>query len=84
MQEPGFDAVYMPGAGLTRTCPGMPDPGSLTLVEPVGRGSTIAEAVAALLVPGADTGFGDACNVPRTDRRLERARVSPARIGDTP
>src|SRR3954447_24911672 len=73
VQEAGFDAVYVSGAGVTNTFLGMPDLGLLSVTELASHVAAMADAVEVPLVVDADTGFGNAINVQRTVRQLERA-----------
>ena len=91
IQEAGFQAVYVTGAGITNTFLGMPDLGLLTLDELVDHVAAMADVVDLPLVVDADTGFGNAINVQRTVRRLKRAgaaaiqiedQITPKRCGD--
>lgn len=82
VEETGFDAVYISGAGLTNTYLAMPDLGLLTLTELVTHVGSIADAVSVPLVVDADTGFGNALNVQRTVRSLERAGAAAIQLED--
>lgn len=82
VEEAGFEAVYVSGAGVTNTYLGMPDLGLLTMTELVSHVATMADAVAIPLVVDADTGFGNALNVQRTVRQLERAGAAAIQIED--
>src|SRR5882757_653877 len=68
----GFDAVYITGAGIANTALGVPDLGLVTLTELVEHVMAIREAVEVPLVVDGDTGFGNALNMRRTVRLLER------------
>jgi 2-methylisocitrate lyase-like PEP mutase family enzyme len=82
VEEAGFDAVYVSGAGLTNTYLGLPDIGLLTLTELVGHVAAICDSVGIPAVVDADTGFGNAINVQRTVRALERAGAAGIQIED--
>jgi 2-methylisocitrate lyase-like PEP mutase family enzyme len=82
VEECGFDAVYVSGAGVTNTYLGMPDLGLLTLSELVGHVAAMADCVSIPLIVDADTGFGNAHNVQRTIRQLERAGAAAIQIED--
>ncbi|GAB3271499.1 isocitrate lyase/PEP mutase family protein [Kineosporia babensis] len=82
VEEAGFEAVYVSGAGLTNTYLGMPDLGLLTLSELTAHVAAIADTVAIPLVVDADTGFGNALNVQRTIRMLERAGAAGIQLED--
>lgn len=82
VEQAGFDAVYVSGAGVTNTYLGMPDLGLLTLSELVGHVSAMADCVSIPLVVDADTGFGNALNVQRAVRQLENAGAAAIQIED--
>ncbi|GAA4996655.1 isocitrate lyase/PEP mutase family protein [Actinopolymorpha pittospori] len=82
IEESGFEAVYVSGAGVTNTFLGSPDLGLLTLDELVAHAAAMRDAVELPLVVDADTGFGNAINVRRTVRRLERAGAAAIQIED--
>ena len=82
IEELGFEAVYLSGAGLTNTYLGLPDLGFVTLTEIAQHTAAIRDAVALPIVVDADTGFGNALNVRHTVRTLERAGASAIQIED--
>jgi 2-methylisocitrate lyase-like PEP mutase family enzyme len=82
LEDLGAEAVYVSGAGIANTLLGMPDVGLLTLTELVSHVSAIRDAVELPLVVDADTGFGNAVNVRRTIRALERAGANAVQIED--
>lgn len=77
----GFSAVYMTGAGVSRTL-GYPDVGLATLTEMADRAAQIANAVSVPILADADTGYGNAINVRRTVREYERAGVAGLHLED--
>ena len=82
VEEAGFEAAYVSGAGVTNTFLGMPDLGLLTVTELARHVAAMADAVDIPLVVDADTGFGNALNVQRTVRELERAGAAAIQIED--
>lgn len=82
IEEAGFEAVYVSGAGVTNTYLGMPDLGLMSITELAGHVAAMAESVSIPLVVDADTGFGNALNVQRTVRQLERAGASAIQLED--
>ena len=82
IEDLGFGAVYLSGAGLTNTYLGLPDLGFVTLTEIAQHTATIRDAVALPIVVDADTGFGNALNVRHTIRTLERAGASAVQLED--
>lgn len=82
VEEAGFNAVYVSGAGVTNTFLGMPDLGLLSVTELADHVAAMADAVHVPLIVDADTGFGNAVNVQRTVRQLERAGAAAIQIED--
>ncbi|HEV7628445.1 MAG TPA: isocitrate lyase/PEP mutase family protein, partial [Streptomyces sp.] len=82
VEESGFEAVYVSGAGVSNTYLGMPDLGLLSMSELAAHVSAMADAVSLPLVVDADTGFGNSLNVQRTVRALERAGAAGIQIED--
>lgn len=82
VEQAGFDAVYVSGAGVSNTFLGMPDLGLLGMSELTAHVAAMADAVSLPLVVDADTGFGNSLNVQRTVRALERAGAAGIQIED--
>ncbi|MEV0132757.1 isocitrate lyase/phosphoenolpyruvate mutase family protein [Dactylosporangium sp. NPDC050688] len=82
VEEQGFQAVYVTGAGISNTFLAVPDVGLLTVSELTAHVEAIAESVSIPIVVDADTGFGNPINVRRTVRQLERAGASAIQIED--
>lgn len=82
IEELGFEVVYVTGAGIANMHLGAPDIGLTTLTEIANAVAAIADAVALPLVVDADTGFGNAVNMVRTVRVLERAGAAGLQIED--
>jgi len=82
IEDLGFEAVYLTGAGVTNSFWGMPDLGFISLAEIVQHTATIREAVNIPIVVDADTGFGNALNVRHCVRVLERAGADAIQIED--
>ena len=70
------------GAMMAYTRLGRPDIGLVSLEEVVSVVGTIAERVETPLIVDADTGYGNAINVGRTVRVLERAGASAIQLED--
>jgi 2-methylisocitrate lyase-like PEP mutase family enzyme len=90
IEDLGFEAIYVTGAGVTNMWFGMPDQGFMGLSEIADHTARIRDAVSVPLIVDADTGFGNALNVHHTVRTLERAgadciqfedQVAPKRCG---
>jgi len=91
-EQAGFEALYLSGAGIAYTRLGRPDVGLVTASEVENALANIRERVALPIIVDADTGYGNALNVARTVRMLERAggenlaiqledQVTPKRCG---
>jgi 2-methylisocitrate lyase-like PEP mutase family enzyme len=90
IEDLGFEAIYVTGAGVTNMWFAMPDQGFMGLHEIADHTARIRDAVGLPLIVDADTGFGNALNVYHTVRTLERAgadciqledQVAPKRCG---
>ncbi|MFV3074993.1 isocitrate lyase/PEP mutase family protein [Niveispirillum fermenti] len=90
VEDLGFEAIYVTGAGVTNMWFGMPDQGFMGLAEIADHTARIRDTVEVPLLVDADTGFGNALNVYHTVRTLERAgadciqledQVAPKRCG---
>jgi methylisocitrate lyase len=82
VEQVGFDAVYISGAGMANSTAGVPDIGLLTLTEVARLASYVANAVNIPAIVDADTGFGGAENVARTIRELESAGLAGCHLED--
>jgi len=81
-ERAGFEALYLSGASVSYTRLGRPDIGLVTETELEETLSRIAERVTVPVIVDADTGFGNALNVQRTVRRLERAGAAAIQLED--
>jgi 2-methylisocitrate lyase-like PEP mutase family enzyme len=78
----GFRSLYISGAAIAYTRLGRPDIGLVSLTEVVETVSLIRDRVDSNLIVDADTGYGNALNVERTVRLLERAGANAVQIED--
>jgi len=78
----GYRAAYLSGGALSAGGFGVPDIGILTLPEFVEAAAVLAESCTLPLLCDADTGFGEAVNVERTVRHLERAGAAGLHLED--
>src|ERR1700751_4260138 len=78
----GFPAAYITGAGIANTFLGIPDNGLVPLSELVAHVAAIREVFSGPLMVDADTGFGNAMNMVRTVKLLERAGADAIQIED--
>src|SRR5256885_5187159 len=74
VEQAGFEAVYISGAGMANATAGVPDIGLLTLTEVSRLAGYIASEVIIPTIVDAATGFGGAENVARTMRSVATAR----------
>jgi 2-methylisocitrate lyase-like PEP mutase family enzyme len=90
IEDLGFEAIYVTGAGVTNMNLGLPDQGFMGLAEIAEATSRIRDAVGLPLLVDMDTGFGNALNTYHAVRVLERAgadciqledQVAPKRCG---
>lgn len=90
VEDLGFKAIYITGAGVTNMWFGIPDQGFMGLSDIADHTARIRDAVSVPLIVDADTGFGNALNVRHTVRTLERSgadciqfedQVAPKRCG---
>ncbi|MEM4943765.1 MAG: methylisocitrate lyase [Saccharolobus sp.] len=77
----GFKAVYLSGGALTSSY-GLPDIGLISLEEVADMVRKIKEVVDIPVIVDADTGFGEAINVYRTVKVLEKAGADAIQIED--
>jgi 2-methylisocitrate lyase-like PEP mutase family enzyme len=81
-EKSGFDALYVSGAAIAYTRLGRPDIGLVSMSEVVDTVALIRDRVGAHLVVDADTGYGNALNVQRTVRLMERAGANAIQFED--
>ncbi|MDD5333560.1 MAG: isocitrate lyase/phosphoenolpyruvate mutase family protein [Rhodoferax sp.] len=81
-EQAGFEALYLSGASIAYTRLGRSDVGLTTYSELVDTLAHITERVSLPVIVDADTGFGNALNVMRTVRGLERAGAAMIQLED--
>ncbi|RJP46685.1 MAG: carboxyvinyl-carboxyphosphonate phosphorylmutase [Anaerolineaceae bacterium] len=82
VEDVGFGAVYVSGAGIANVQFALPDIGLLTLTEMLEPIRRIVEAVNIPVLADADTGYGNAVNVTRTVQVYEDAGVAAIQLED--
>lgn len=82
VEDLGFEAVYITGAGVTNMHLGVPDIGLITLTELADHVGAIRDVVSLPLIVDADTGFGNPVNVTRTVKVLERSGANGIQLED--
>jgi 2-methylisocitrate lyase-like PEP mutase family enzyme len=81
-ERAGFAALYVSGAAIAYSRLGRPDIGLVGMSEVVQTAALIRDRVGSHLIVDADTGYGNALNVQRTVRLLERAGANAIQIED--
>lgn len=81
-EQAGFEALYLSGASIAYTRLGRSDVGLTTYSEVADTLARITERVSLPVIVDADTGFGNALNVMRTVRGLERAGAAMIQLED--
>jgi len=82
MESVGFEAVLFTGAGFANSYLGVPDMGLTSVKEVVDQLAAMRDAIEIPILADADTGFGNALNVRRTVRMMERAGANAMLIED--
>ena len=82
IEQAGFPAIYITGAGLASNFLGYPDIGLVSMAEVLVNARNIAQVTSLPVICDVDTGFGNAINVIRTVREFEGAGVAGVQIED--
>ena len=82
VEQAGFDCAYVSGASVSFTRIGRPDLGLTTLTEVADSVANMRERTDIPLIVDADTGFGNALNVRRSVRLLERMGANGIQLED--
>jgi 2-methylisocitrate lyase-like PEP mutase family enzyme len=82
IEDLGYECVYITGAGIANMHLGVPDIGLVTMSELADNVRAIADSVDLPLLVDGDTGFGNAMNMARTVRVIERAGAAGLQIED--
>ena len=82
IESVGFEAVLFTGAGHANTYLGVPDMGLTSVSEVVEQVAAMRDAIEIPILADADTGFGNALNLRRTVRMMERAGANAIQIED--
>ncbi|MGV9801856.1 isocitrate lyase/PEP mutase family protein [Mycobacterium sp. NPDC003449] len=82
VQQGGFDAAIVTGAGVSASVLGAPDVGLLTMSEVLTQTRNIAGAVDIPVIGDCDTGYGNPLNVGRTIVEFENSGVAGLFIED--
>lgn len=82
IEDLGFEAVYVTGAGIANMELGTPDIGLTTMTEVAEIVAHVADSISVPVIVDADTGFGNPINLVRTVRTFERAGAAGIQIED--
>ncbi len=82
VEQAGFEAVYLSGAGVANASFGLPDLGVTALADVTEDTRRITAVTELPLLVDVDTGWGSAFNIARTVREMERAGVAALHIED--
>ena len=82
VEQAGFEALYITGAGVASTRLGMPDIGLITMSEMADVAKNIVNATSLPVICDTDTGYGNALNLMRTVREFKRLGVAAIQIED--
>lgn len=81
-EQAGFEVVYLSGASIAYTRIGRSDVGLTTYTEVEQTLARITDRIALPVIVDADTGFGNALNVIRTVKGLEKAGAAMIQLED--
>ncbi len=82
IQEQGFPAVYISGAGVANSLLGKPDLGLVSMEEMVMIARLVCDVVTIPVIADGDTGYGGVHNVARAVSAYERAGVAAIQLED--
>lgn len=82
VEQVGFSALYVTGAGIANTLLGLPDIGLITMSEMANMVRHIANATSLPVIADMDTGYGNAINVVRAVNEFESAGVAGVQLED--
>jgi methylisocitrate lyase len=82
VEQAGFPAAYISGAGVASNFLGYPDIGLTSMAEVLENARNITQVTDIPVICDADTGFGNAVNVIRTVRDFENAGLAGIQLED--
>jgi 2-methylisocitrate lyase-like PEP mutase family enzyme len=82
IEDLGFEAIYLTGAGVSNTTLALPDLGFIGLSDIVQHTIALRQATDLPILVDADTGFGNALNVFYTVRAIEQAGANGIQLED--
>lgn len=81
-EQAGFDGVFLSGSALAYAGLGRPDVGLMTMTEVADACMRVTDRVSLPVLVDADSGHGNAANVARTVRLLDRSGAAAIQIED--
>src|SRR5690606_22583120 len=81
-EQAGAEAVYLSGASIAYTRLGRPDIGLVSMTEVADTLAMVRDRIGLPIVVDADNGFGNALNVQRTVRMVERMGAAALQLED--
>ncbi|MEE2750930.1 MAG: isocitrate lyase/PEP mutase family protein [Myxococcota bacterium] len=82
VEQAGFEAAFVSGAGVSYSTLAKPDVGLVSLEEMVGQVRNVANAVSIPIIADGDNGHGSAINLMRTTELFEQAGASAVQYED--
>jgi 2-methylisocitrate lyase-like PEP mutase family enzyme len=82
VEDIGFEAAYVTGAGVTNTYLGKPDLALISLTQLADHVAAMRDVVEIPLIVDADTGFGNAVSTSHTIQVLERSGANCIQLED--
>jgi len=82
VEQAGFPAIYVTGAGVASSRLGLPDIGLATMNEVLEAAKNIVGVTNVPVICDTDTGYGNALNLMRTTREFERIGVAAIQVED--
>ena len=81
-ERAGYKALYLSGSGVAAASYGLPDLGITSLLDVLEDAKRITDATPLPLLVDIDTGWGNAFNIARAVKQMQRARVAAVHIED--
>ena len=82
VEDLGFEALYVTGAGISNTSLALPDLGFIGLADIVQHTFAIRQATTLPMIVDADTGFGNPLNIHYTVSAIEQAGANAVQLED--
>ena len=82
IEQTGFPALYITGAGVASSRLGLPDIGLTTMTEVLETAKNIVATTSIPVICDVDTGYGNVLNLMRTVKEFERIGVAGIQVED--